>query len=524
MSPRAAWSPADIVIGADEEARPISRADLAVLRTEVAHLRAQLAERANHDDAQARRIASIADGLSRLTNIVVAADMAAIAPAIRSLRGALDEVMERIGARTIDLRAAEVVDIPTIDEMRAVVGCAEEEPPARRATEGHPTGAASEPFHGEEAAPPKGDTSGPARGARRGAAQAPTRTATEAAATAGASVARSATSGAVAGAPGTTRAKAPDRQPSPFAERNAEILRLFEEGLSRREIAKAISVRESIVNHTIAKARRRGEIARPLGMRAGVERSKDDRAERDRKILDLWSVGRSHTEIQAELRLTSRGLVAAVIARARSEGDPRAIARAAPGAKPRRQAQPTPSREAPAAEGSVVDGMVALGNAAEEVVQRTARAKASRETRKAVAAAIVARRRAPAPEKVLPASASRARLERVFDAAPKAAAQEATDLRAEDTAAGVPFLEAGRTQCRWPLWSGAERTGLVCGAPVVSEACAYCARHAAQAFVPVRRHNPAKAADYFTRGERLNARPRPAESGSDIVDAIRGGS
>lgn len=44
-------------------------------------------------------------------------------------------------------------------------------------------------------------------------------------------------------------------------------------------------------------------------------------------------------------------------------------------------------------------------------------------------------------------------------------------------------LSPGRCQCRYPLWKGRDRTGLVCGEPTKADS-SYCAEHHAVVYEP----------------------------------------
>lgn len=67
--------------------------------------------------------------------------------------------------------------------------------------------------------------------------------------------------------------------------------------------------------------------------------------------------------------------------------------------------------------------------------------------------------------------------------APKAAPTPPPAPREAAESRPIPFLEAGRDVCAWPLWTWPARTGFVCGAPV-KLGSSYCACHHAVAWHP----------------------------------------
>ena len=59
---------------------------------------------------------------------------------------------------------------------------------------------------------------------------------------------------------------------------------------------------------------------------------------------------------------------------------------------------------------------------------------------------------------------------------PQGARKRQAEVTSEPAPRGVPFIEAGFNQCRWPLWETDADPRLVCGAPRVPGS-SYCEAH-----------------------------------------------
>lgn len=96
-------------------------------------------------------------------------------------------------------------------------------------------------------------------------------------------------------------------------DRNKEIIRQWNEGLSASAIARALGVSAPLVSSLIRRRRASGEITRPR-----VSNSKNDK--RNAKIVNLWNEGRTAGEVSRALGVT-RNVVLATIVKHRARGD-----------------------------------------------------------------------------------------------------------------------------------------------------------------------------------------------------------
>lgn len=72
-------------------------------------------------------------------------------------------------------------------------------------------------------------------------------------------------------------------------------------------------------------------------------------------------------------------------------------------------------------------------------------------------------------------------------------------------------LSPGRCQCRYPLWKGRDRTGLVCGEPTKAGS-SYCAEHHAVVYEPATPRRVTALAAIAGRIVRNVARHQPANN------------
>ena len=86
-------------------------------------------------------------------------------------------------------------------------------------------------------------------------------------------------------------------------ERDAEIIRRWNAGLSARAIAEALGVSTSLVSSLIRRRRSSGEITR----------SSSTNDERNKKIVRLWNRGLSVREVAISLGVTSNVVLATVV-------------------------------------------------------------------------------------------------------------------------------------------------------------------------------------------------------------------
>ena len=96
-------------------------------------------------------------------------------------------------------------------------------------------------------------------------------------------------------------------------ERNAQIIRLWNEYLSAREIAEKIGVSTHLVDALIFRRRASGEVTRPK-----VSASRND--ERNAKIVALWNKGLSAKEV-SDLMGCTKNVVLAAVVKHRALGD-----------------------------------------------------------------------------------------------------------------------------------------------------------------------------------------------------------
>ena len=96
-------------------------------------------------------------------------------------------------------------------------------------------------------------------------------------------------------------------------QRNAEIIRLWNEGLSTRVVAERVGVSAPLVSALILRRRGSGEITRPKASGSRNEK-------RNAKIVKLWNSGLSAREVAAVVGCT-KNVVLAAVARHRALGD-----------------------------------------------------------------------------------------------------------------------------------------------------------------------------------------------------------
>jgi len=93
-------------------------------------------------------------------------------------------------------------------------------------------------------------------------------------------------------------------------KRNAEIVRLWDEGFSASKIEMMLSLSTPLIYAVILRRRKRGEDLR----------SKPDNAERNYRIVDLWNKGYCTSEVARHVGCT-KNVVLATVVKHRELGD-----------------------------------------------------------------------------------------------------------------------------------------------------------------------------------------------------------
>lgn len=89
-------------------------------------------------------------------------------------------------------------------------------------------------------------------------------------------------------------------------ERNAQIVDLWNKGLTISDIAKCLCVSNTLVSSLIIRRRALGEITRP-------KFTKWTNDERNAKIVKLWNIGYSAREVSEQVGCTKNVVIAAVV-------------------------------------------------------------------------------------------------------------------------------------------------------------------------------------------------------------------
>lgn len=89
-------------------------------------------------------------------------------------------------------------------------------------------------------------------------------------------------------------------------ERNAQIIKLWNEGLSARAVAEQVGVSQPLVSSLILRRRASGEITRPK-----VSGPRNE--ERNARIVMLWNDGLSSKEIADRIGVTKNVVLAAIV-------------------------------------------------------------------------------------------------------------------------------------------------------------------------------------------------------------------